>query len=77
MRGRAILANIMACSKLWYFGAVFNMDSVILSRFIYALFEFIIWKGGNKTEWIGRSVMKPDICNGGLGVVNIAIKMKC
>jgi hypothetical protein len=76
MRGRAVLANSMAASKLWYIATVFNLPNDLLKSFNFRLFKFI-WKGVNKTEWIGRSILVQDTSKGGLGLVDIGLKAKC
>jgi exonuclease III len=72
IRGRSVIAQSMACSKLWYVGAVSDIPSVYLSSLNASLFNFV-W--AHKPEWVNRKVMSLPPSAGGMGVVNIEQKL--
>ena len=71
LHGKAILANIMACSKLWYIAPVLYLPDHYLKRFNKALFQFI-WDGVH--EPIKRTTLIGRHRDGGLNVVSIKLK---
>ena len=71
LHGKAILANVMACSKLWYIAPVLHLPEHYLKRFDKALFQFI-W---NKVqEPVKRTTLIGKTQDGGLAVVSIKLK---
>ena len=71
-RGRALLANTFACSKLWYVGKVLQLDRKHLKIFNAKMFNFI-WKGQDRVR---RTVMISDFTEGGQKVIHIPTKLK-
>ena len=73
LRGRALLANVLAASKLWYLSSVVPADPQFASKVKKLFFNFI-WKG--RGEWLRRtSVTQPQL-SGGLGFVDVDAKLK-
>jgi exonuclease III len=72
IRGRAVIANVMAASKLWYASAVLLLPSDLLHEFNVSLFHFV-W--ANKPEWVSRKTMYAPYDAGGMRVVDIATKL--
>ena len=73
MRGRAVVAGSLACSKLWHVGRVVLLDRASLKTFESLMFRFV-WKGGQ--DRVRRTVTVKSVQEGGLGVVDIAVKLK-
>ena len=71
--GKACIANVLACSKLWYVSSVQVIHDVYLTKFTKLLFDFI-WNG--KTEWVKRETLFLSPQEGGLGLINISAKFK-
>ena len=71
LHGKAMIANIMACSKLWYIAPVLYLPEYYLKRFNKTLFKFI-W--GGVQEPIRRVSVFGKSSNGGLEVVSIKLK---
>ena len=71
-RGRAIIANVMACSRLWYVASVCVMPKDFHSKFNFALIKFL-W--AHKTELVNRTIMCGSLDSGGVGSVNIEHKL--
>jgi exonuclease III len=72
IRGRAVIANAMACSKLWYVASVLSLPPDSLHDFTSSLFKFV-W--AHKPEWVARSTMYASSTAGGMQVVNIEFKL--
>jgi exonuclease III len=72
IRGRAVIANAMACSKLWYVGSSVSCPSDKLKDFTKSLFDFV-W--GHRSGWVSRAIMHTSPVSGGMDVVNIEQKL--
>ena len=73
MKGKAVIANTLALSKLMYVGAVLTMPKHYIKQFHSALFKFI-W--GNKPEAVARNVLFNKCIDGGINLINIQIKLQ-
>ena len=71
--GKGVVVNVLALSKLWYVAAVFPIESKIIDKFTSEIFSFL-W--GNKTECLKREVLFNRCNQGGINLVNIAIKIQ-
>ena len=72
MRGKAVLSNVLSCSKLWYLASVITLPKNYLREFNTAQLSFI-WD--NKPY---MPIKKETLClppkKGGIGLVNIELK---
>ena len=68
---KAIIANVMACSKLWYIAPVLYLPTHYQKRFDKLLFKFI-W--GGICEPIKRETLIGKVQAGGLNVMSIRLK---
>lgn len=73
MTGKAVIANTLFCSKLWYLGSAIQMSPEIVGNFNKAIFAFI-WS--NKVEKVKRSTMYLPSEEGGISLVQIESKLK-
>jgi hypothetical protein len=71
--GRATIANVSLCSKLWYVGSVINISPQQLLRFVRKIFSFI-WQGG--VERVNRETMYLPLQKGGISLVHIKSKIQ-
>ena len=71
LHGKAILANIMACNKLWYIAPVLYLPDHYLKRLDKALFQFI-WGGVH--EPIKRTTLIGKSKDGGIDITSIKLK---
>ena len=71
--GRALLLNAMACSKLWFVSAVSLLPPSWGRRFNSAAFKFL-WNDGH--EWLSRATMTLPKSHGGVGMVNLDLKVQ-
>ena len=71
-RGRAVLSEVMAASKVWYLGGALDMPEKFLKVCNRSLFKFV-WK--DKVECMKRSTMINPYFEGGVGVIDIESKM--
>ena len=69
IRGRAIVANSLLTSKLWYIATILDIPSDILSKIESLVFKTHIWQ--DKTERIKRKSLYLPIWEGGIGLLNI------
>ena len=70
--GKALVANALGLSGLWYVASVLPLDKLILSNINSTLFKFV-WS--NKKELVARNTMYLDKSSGGFNVVNVALKV--
>ena len=68
---KASIANVMACSKLWYIAAVLYLPEHYVKRFDKALFQFI-WDGVH--EPVKRATLLGKSMDGGLNVCSVKLK---
>ena len=73
MKGKAIVANTLALSKLIYVGTIIPMSNQFCKKFNTLLFNFI-W--GNKPEAVARNVLFNKCIDGGISIMNIRIKLQ-
>ena len=73
LTGKATVANIMACSKIWYLAPVLELPREILNKFDRKLFQFI-W--GSPSEPIKRNTLIGKVEEGGIGLVSIKLKAR-
>ena len=73
LRGKSVLLNSLALSKIWYVVGVFDMDQRTLERIQKVVFNFI-WS--NKTECIKREVLYNTCQDGGIGLTNVLVKQQ-
>ena len=71
-RGRALIANMLGLSIFWYQATIFDVPKTIITRINKILFLFV-WN--KKREWMARSSVTQPIGDGGLGVVDVALKV--
>lgn len=69
IRGRAIIANVMIMSKLWYVGAVAQLSKEFFQRVTRTIFQFI-WR--DRREWVARDTVYLPPSEGGTGVYSPA-----
>ena len=72
-KGRAIVANILGASKLWYLASFDHVPKDIINEANKLLWDFI-WKG--KREVIKRAVFIQRHSDGGKQVVDIEAKIR-
>ena len=70
---KAIIINVVACSKLWYVGTILPMSKFYINKFQRAMFSFL-WN--SKSEPLNRNTLYLDKLSGGLNIVNIEMKLK-
>ena len=73
LRGKAMIAEIFGCSKLWFVGKVLFLDDKFLKKFNNYMFLFI-WSGDK--DRVKRGVMHQATLLGGQNVVNINLKLE-
>ena len=73
MKGKAVILNTLALSKLTYIGSVIPMPKGYYSKINTVLFQFI-W--GNKPEAVARNVLLNKCVNGGIGLLDIKVKLQ-
>ena len=72
LRGKSIIAQSVICSKLWFVGSIIQLPNNVAREIQSTIFRFI-W--GNKPESIKRTCMFSGYDNGGMNVINIAVKL--
>jgi hypothetical protein len=73
-RGRALVANVLGLSFLWYQAQIFDVPKTVIFQVNKILFIFV-WR--KQREWMTRtSVIQPRV-DGGLGVVRMFPKKSC
>ena len=73
MKGKAVIANTLALSKLIYVGTILPISKQYFQKFNTLLFSFI-W--GNKPEAVARNVLFNKCINGGISLLHIRIKLQ-
>ena len=73
MRGRAVMCNVMATSKLTYVGQFLHLPEQFLKLINSELFRFIY---GRQHESIKRETLYGDPSVGGIGLVCIKLKLR-
>ena len=73
MYGKAIIVNVMILSKLWYLASIIVVPETLIKALERLIFSFI-W-GRENWEPIKRSTLYLSKEQGGLGLVNIALKV--
>jgi hypothetical protein len=71
-RGRALVANVLGLSHLWYQAQIFDVPKTVIFKINKILFPFV-W--GKKREWMARTSVIQPIGDGGLGVMDISMKI--
>lgn len=71
-KGRAVLANTVAASKIWYVGSVLSLPEIWSKKMIKEMFV-CVWKG--KPEGVKRKAMYTPYTEGGVGIINITCKL--
>lgn len=71
-KGRALIAEVLLCSKLWYVGTVVPVEEFTIQQINKVIFSFI-W--ANKVEKINRNTLYLSQKEGGLGVVHVSRKL--
>lgn len=71
-RGRALVANTLGLSIFWYQATLFAMPKTVIFATGKLLFPFV-WQ--KKREPLARSSVVQPLKAGGLGVVNVAVKL--
>ena len=71
--GRALLINALALSKLWYVASVGSISDYWNTRFNKVTYNFL-WNMGH--EWLSRSTMNLPKTQGGVGMVDIQLKVQ-
>ena len=73
VRGRAIICNTLAFSKIWYVGRIIPIPKCMQVSFFKPLFHFI-W--GGKMEALRRDnlYLPPD--QGGVGLIHFCLKLQ-
>lgn len=71
-RGRALVINALALSRVWYVASLIHVPGWVLSELCRLVFNFF-WKG--KRELVSRSVVVQPYCSGGFMVVDVKLKV--
>lgn len=73
LRGRALIANVLLCSKVWYVGSVVPAGDDILGRLRRILFTFV-W--GSEVVKVNRDTLMLPLSKGGLNIVHVGDKLR-
>lgn len=73
MKGKAVLLNSCALSKLWYTGSVMPLPADFVSKFSRKVFKFV-W--GNKPECVKRNTLIGQSAQGGIDLIDIKLKIQ-
>ena len=71
-RGKALVINALALSRIWYVASVIHMPQWVLGELNKAVFNFF-WNG--KPDLVTRDVIAQPPSNGGFSVINIQLKV--
>ena len=71
-RGRALVINALALSRIWYVASLVHMPPWVLKELNTLVFNFF-WKG--KRDLVSRSVVVQPTMSGGFSVVNVKFKV--
>lgn len=72
--GKSIVLNILALSKLWYVGTVQSPSDQTVEKINKIIWTFL-WK--NKRALIAKERCVQNIIQGGVGIIDVKIKLKC
>ena len=73
LSGKALVANALALSRVWYVASLVYMPSCVLRELNSLLFTFF-WSG--KKDKVSRKVVNQPKDRGGFGVVSIELKVQ-
>ena len=73
LRGRALVINALALSRVWYVASLIHMPPWVLGELLRLLFSFF-WKG--KKDLIARAVVVQVPSVGGCSVVDVKLKVQ-
>lgn len=73
IKGKSLIINVLACSKLWYTGSVLIPPPFHVKQFNKMIYHFL-WK--NKVEMLSRKSMELSFLEGGQNIINIENKLK-
>jgi len=73
MYGKAIVANVMIASKIWYIAQNMRIDVVTLASISEKILNFV-W--GNKLQLIHKSKLRAGKDHGGLGLIDVYRKVE-
>ena len=71
-RGKALVINALALSRIWYVASLIHMPSWVLRELNSLVFKFF-WKG--KPDLVSRAVVVEPNCCGGFSVVDVNLKV--
>ena len=71
-RGRAVLAEVMGASKIWYLGGTLDMPNKFITDFNSKFYKFL-WR--DKVECLKRDTMIRPYFDGGVGAIDIESKL--
>lgn len=71
-KGRALVINALALSRVWYVASLIHMLPWVLSELYKLVFGFF-WKG--KRDLVSRSVVVQPLCFGGFSAVDVKLKV--
>ena len=72
-RGRALVINALALSRVWYVASLIHMPPWVLGELLRLLFSFF-WKG--KKDLVARAVVVQAPSVGGCSVVDVKLKVQ-
>ena len=72
-KGRALVINALALSRVWYVASLVCMPAWVLGELSKLVFDFF-WKG--KRDLVSRSVVVQHLSVGGFSVVDIKLKVQ-
>lgn len=72
LSGKALVANALALSRIWYVASLVHMPQWVLSDLNCLLFKFF-WS--DKRDLVHRDVVVQNKASGGFGVVSISLKV--
>ena len=71
LKGKALVVNALALSRIWYIASLIYMPAWVLKELSFAVFDFF-WK--TKRELVARAVVVQPPSLGGFSVVDIRLK---
>ena len=71
-RGKALVINALALSRIWYVASLVHMRPWVL-RILNSLIFYFFWK--TKCELVSRAVVVQPPSLGGFSVVNVKLKV--
>ena len=73
MIAKPIIAQVYACSKVWYTLSVLPLSGLLIRKLTRYMYQFV-WNGS--TEKVKRSIMSQDLTQGGLRVIDFQKKLQ-